>query len=96
MVDLAPEAIEWLARHDIELNDITITGGMSIDRTHRPADRSAVGSFLISGLVKYINQRNIEVLLETSVDEILFEDGRVTGVKVVDEYNDSRIFMRKA
>ncbi|MCK8350835.1 flavocytochrome c [Erwinia amylovora] len=96
LVDLAPEAIEWLARHDIELNDITITGGMSIDRTHRPADRSAVGSFLISGLVKYINQRNIEVLLETSVDEILFEDGRVTGVKVVDEYNDSRIFYAKS
>ncbi len=51
-VDLAPEAIDWLADHGIELNDITITGGMSIDRTHRPADRSAVGGFLISGLVK--------------------------------------------
>ncbi|MCP1204394.1 flavocytochrome c [Pantoea sp. B550] len=90
-VDLAPEAIEWLANHGIELNDITITGGMSIDRTHRPADRSAVGGFLISGLVKNINSRNIEVLLETSVAEILYENGAVTGVKVVDEYNDSRI-----
>ncbi|WP_147197096.1 flavocytochrome c [Pantoea sp. CCBC3-3-1] len=95
-VELAPEAIEWLAAKDIELNDITITGGMSIDRTHRPADRSAVGGFLISGLVKNINKREIEVLLETSVAEIIFENGAVTGVKVVDEYNDSRILNAKS
>ncbi|MEJ5064680.1 flavocytochrome c [Erwinia sp. MYb375] len=95
-VNLAPEAIEWLATNGIELNDITITGGMSIDRTHRPADRSAVGGFLISGLVKNINQRNIEVLLETSVAEILLENGAVSGVKVVDEYNDTRILNAKS
>lgn len=95
-VNLAPEAIEWLASNGIELNDITITGGMSIDRTHRPADRSAVGGFLISGLVKNINQRNIEVLLETSVAEILLENGAVSGVKVVDEYNDTRILNAKS
>lgn len=95
-VELAPEAIDWLADHGIELNDITITGGMSIDRTHRPADRSAVGGFLISGLVKNINKRNIEVLLETSVAEILYENGAVAGVKVVDEYNDSRILYAKS
>ncbi|MFU2317234.1 flavocytochrome c [Rahnella sp. PCH160] len=95
-VELAPEAIEWLAAKEIELNDITITGGMSIDRTHRPADRSAVGGFLISGLVKNINKREIEVLLETSVAEILFDNGAVSGVKVVDEYNDSRILNAKS
>jgi len=95
-VNLAPEAIEWLAGNGIELNDITITGGMSIDRTHRPADRSAVGGFLISGLVKNINQRNIEVLLETSVAEILMENGAVSGVRVVDEYNDTRILNAKS
>jgi len=95
-VNLAPEAIEWLATNGIELNDITITGGMSIDRTHRPADRSAVGGFLISGLVKNINQRDIEVLLETSVAEILLENGAVSGVKVVDEYNDTRILNAKS
>ncbi|MCU5775281.1 flavocytochrome c [Erwiniaceae bacterium BAC15a-03b] len=95
-VELAPEAVEWLDTHGIQLNDITITGGMSVDRTHRPADRSAVGGFLISGLVKNINQRNIEVLLETSVAEILTDNGSVSGVKVVDEYNDSRILNAKS
>lgn len=95
-VNLAPEAIEWLAAKGIELNELTITGGMSIERTHRPADHSAVGGFLISGLVKNINKRNIEVLLETSADEILFTDGAVSGVRVVDEYNDSRVLNAKS
>lgn len=95
-VNLAPEAIDWLAERGIELNDITTTGGMSIDRTHRPADRSAVGGFLVSGLVKNINKRNIEVLLDTSVAEILIENDVVSGVKVVDEYNESRILNAKS
>src|SRR5699024_10071038 len=30
-------AIDWLADHGIKLDDITITGGMSRKRTHRPA-----------------------------------------------------------
>ncbi|MCX8955835.1 flavocytochrome c [Erwinia psidii] len=95
-VDLAPDAVEWLAAKGIALNSLTITGGMSIERTHRPADHSAVGGFLISGLVKNINQRNIDVLLETSVDDILFENGAVSGVRVVDEYNDSRVLNAKS
>ncbi len=81
-------AIEWLAEHGIELNDITITGGMSVDRTHRPADGSAVGGFLISGLVKNINKRNIDVMLETSVIDIVHDAGAITGVRVINEDNE--------
>ena len=50
------------------LNDITTTGGMSIDRTHRPRDGSAVGGYLISGTVRNITKRGIDVLLDTSVE----------------------------
>ncbi len=78
------------------LSDITITGGMSIDRTHRPADRSAVGGFLISGLVKNLTQRHIEVLLDTKADNIEYHQGKVSGVKVIDEYGESRILHAKA
>ncbi|CAK9884847.1 MAG: Fumarate reductase flavoprotein subunit [Candidatus Erwinia impunctatus] len=88
-VDRAPEAVEWLAARGMELSDITITGGMSIDRTHRPADASAVGGFLISGLVKNINKRNIDLMLDTSVSEILFEEGQVTGVKVINDEQET-------
>ena len=67
-VENAPQAIEWLADRGIMLNDITTTGGMSIDRTHRPRDGSAVGGYLISGLVRNITKRGIDVLLDTSVE----------------------------
>ncbi|UMB77445.1 flavocytochrome c [Dickeya fangzhongdai] len=87
-VEGAPMAIEWLAERGIELNDITITGGMSVDRTHRPADGSAVGGFLISGLVKNINKRNIDVMLETSVIDIVHDAGAITGVRVLNEDNE--------
>lgn len=82
-VENAPEAIEWLARRGIMLNDITTTGGMSIDRTHRPRDGSAVGGYLISGLVRNVNKRGIDVMLDTEVDEILFDGGEVRGVRLL-------------
>ncbi|MCS3424423.1 fumarate reductase flavoprotein subunit [Rahnella sp. BIGb0603] len=87
-IERAPQAVEWLAAHNIELSDITITGGMSIDRTHRPADRSAVGGFLISGLVKNLNKRNIDVMLDTSVTEIRYTNGAVQGVELLNDENE--------
>jgi fumarate reductase flavoprotein subunit len=75
-VEHAPQAIEWLANRGIMLNDITTTGGMSIDRTHRPKDGSAVGGYLISGLVRNVTKRGIDVMLDTSVEEILCEQGK--------------------
>lgn len=95
-VEHAANAIDWLADHDIELSDITTTGGMSIDRTHRPASGAAVGGYLISGLVKNINKRNIDVMLDTTVTEILQEHGRVTGVRILDDENEEKIIATKA
>lgn len=84
-VENAPQAIEWLADRGIMLNDITTTGGMSIDRTHRPRDGSAVGGYLISGLVRNITKRGIDVLLDTSVEEILMRDDEVSGVRLIND-----------
>ncbi|MFS2225161.1 flavocytochrome c [Pantoea sp. B65] len=95
-VEQAPLAVEWLADRGIELNDITITGGMSVDRTHRPADGSAVGGYLISGLVKNLNKRNIDVMLDTSVTEILYQQGVVTGVRVLNEDQEQLTIVSKS
>ncbi|TDT59291.1 flavocytochrome c [Kosakonia oryzendophytica] len=95
-VENAPEAIEWLARRGIMLNDITTTGGMSIDRTHRPRDGSAVGGYLISGLVRNVNKRGIDVMLDTSVDDILFEQGEVCGVRLLTEEQESLTVQAKS
>ncbi|SCB88066.1 fumarate reductase flavoprotein subunit [Gilliamella bombicola] len=95
-VENAPDAINWLDDNDIELSGITTTGGMSIDRTHRPESGAAVGGFLISGLVKNINKRGIEVILDTAVTKIVTEHHKVTGVKVSEEDGSIHLIKAKA
>src|SRR5699024_5539580 len=41
-------AIDWLAAHNIVLDDLTITGGMSTMRTHRPSSMAPIGGFLVT------------------------------------------------
>ncbi|WP_409310919.1 flavocytochrome c [Pectobacterium sp. B1J-3] len=94
-VEHAAEAIDWLAEHDIELSDITTTGGMSIDRTHRPASGAAVGGYLVSGLVKNVNKQNIDVMLDTTVLDVLQENGKVTGVRIINDENEEKIILTK-
>lgn len=95
-VEHAPDAIDWLDENGIKLSGITTTGGMSIDRTHRPDSGSAVGGFLINGLVKNINKRGIEVMLDTSVTEILTENNKVVGVKISEEDGSIQTIKAKA
>lgn len=95
-VDNAPEAIEWLASRGIMLNDITTTGGMSIDRTHRPRDGSAVGGYLISGLVRNLTRRGIEVMLDTCVDEILMENNEVSAVRLLTEERETLVVQTRS
>lgn len=95
-VENAPDAIDWLDNNGIELSGITTTGGMSIDRTHRPASGAAVGGFLISGLVKNINRRGIEVMLDCNVTEIITENHKVVGVKVTEEDGSIQTIKAKA
>ncbi|EXU77111.1 flavocytochrome c [Erwinia mallotivora] len=90
-VENAPQAIEWLAGHGIMLNDITTTGGMSTDRTHRPRDGSAVGSYLISGLMRNIARREITIMTDTTVTEIQSEQGEVCGLYLLNEENEQLI-----
>ncbi|NUF50061.1 flavocytochrome c [Gilliamella sp. ESL0250] len=95
-VENAPDAINWLDDNGIELSGITTTGGMSIDRTHRPESGAAVGGFLISGLVRNINKRGIEVMLDTAVTEIVTENHKVIGVKVSEEDGSTHMIKTKA
>ena len=95
-VDRAPYAVEWLAHRGIMLNDITITGGMSVDRAHRPRDSSAVGGYLISGLQRNVIKRNIDLLQDTKALEILTDKGMVSGVQVMIEDKQEVVIHCKA
>ena len=76
-------AIDWLADHDIELDDITVTGGMSKKRTHRPASMAPIGGFLVQSLLGVVAKENIPVFNNAKVTKLLrATDGRINGVEV--------------
>lgn len=76
-------AIDWLADHDIKLDDITITGGMSKKRTHRPVSMAPIGGFLVKSLLEVVAQEDIPVFNKTKVTKLRrTDDGRVNGVEV--------------
>ena len=58
----SPLAIDWLADHGIKLEDVTITGGMSKKRTHRPASMAPIGGFLVKSLLDVAAQEKIDQL----------------------------------
>lgn len=82
-VDNSASAIDWLDSIGIRLNNLTITGGMKEKRTHRPEDGSAVGQYLVSGLVKNVQSKGIPLFANAKVTEITEKDGKVNGVKVL-------------
>lgn len=82
-VDHSAIAISWLMEHGVELTDLTITGGMSKKRAHRPASMAPVGGYLVTGLLKQIEKENIDVFNEARVTKLLQDDEkRVNGVEV--------------
>lgn len=81
-VDHSAAAVDWLAQNDIVLDNLTTTGGMSISRTHRPHDGSAVGAYLVKGLEENISKRDIPVFVNSDVTKINEKDGKVSGVEV--------------
>ncbi|GAB1376100.1 flavocytochrome c [Lactococcus petauri] len=81
-VDHSAAAVDWLAQNDIVLDNLTTTGGMSVSRTHRPHDGSAVGAYLVKGLEENISKRDIPVFVNSDVTKINEKDGKDSGVEV--------------
>lgn len=95
-VDHSAEAIDWLDGLGIELSNITTTGGMSVKRTHRPADGSAVGQYLVDGLQRNVYEREIPLFTNADVKEIIEKDGKVSGAKVTFNNKEEKEIKSKA
>lgn len=78
-------AIDWLAQHDIKLDDLTITGGMQTMRTHRPTSLAPIGGYLVTELLKYIDKYQIPLFDKVKVTDLLMDNGQISGVKAVGE-----------
>ena len=75
-------AIDWLADHGIVLDDLTITGGMKVMRTHRPSSMAPIGGFLVTELLKQIDKEKIPLFTDIHVNKLLENDNKITGVEV--------------
>ena len=82
LVDHSADAIDWLDSMGITLDNLTTTGGMSEKRTHRPTDGSAVGEYLVDGLLRNIGEQEIPLFVNADVVKINEENDQVTGVNV--------------
>ncbi|WEV38020.1 flavocytochrome c [Lactobacillus sp. ESL0680] len=82
-VDHSAIAISWLMEHGIELTNLTITGGMSKKRAHRPASMAPVGGYLVTGSLKQVQKDNIPVFNNSKVIKLIENDAKqVTGIEV--------------
>ncbi|OUO89824.1 flavocytochrome c [Gordonibacter sp. An230] len=82
MCDNSAGAIDWLDGLGVKLDNITLTGGMSVKRCHRPTDGSAVGLTLIPGLLAAVEERGIPTKMSCEAKELVKDGDAVTGVKV--------------
>lgn len=67
----AAEAVDWLKNHGIILDDLTLTGGMSVKRAHRPSSAPAIGGYLIHHLIDDLAVKQVPVVCETKVVNII-------------------------
>lgn len=81
-VEHAPLAVDWLAKRQLPLTDLTITGGMSRPRTHRPQSTAPIGNYLVRGLTSQLKKRQVPLLTGTRVTNLLTANGQVVGVQV--------------
>lgn len=86
-VEHAPLAIAWLEDLGIKVDDLTITGGMSKKRTHRPSSMAPIGAFLVNNLLKLADERHIPIFIDSKVTSLLQDkDKKITGVEVNKEH----------
>lgn len=83
LTEKSPSIVEWLEERGVDLSDLTITGGQSVKRTHRPKSGEKVGSAVIDGLVSYAEKHGIDIQTSTRAISLIVGDKGVRGMKVI-------------
>ena len=80
------DAIDWLDEHGITLHNVSSFGGASVKRIHRPVNAEgktvSVGSYMIPLLEENCEKAGVQILLNTTANEILTDaNGVAAGIK---------------
>ena len=81
MAEGSSEAVDWLTSIGAPLPEVAATGGTKHKYLHEPEDGSAVGPYLVEKLSAQAEKLGVEIILETTVTEIIMKDGKAVGVK---------------
>lgn len=95
MVEHSAATVDWLIELGADLSDVGKMAGSTNSRTHRPKGGAAVGSNLIAALQKAAEDKGVEIRFESTVTDILINDGKVSGLKVSSK-NSNYIINAKA
>ena len=80
MAENSAEAIDWLDSIGAPLPKISFSGGATNQRIHAPEDGSGVGAYLVTALLKKIDELGIKVMYNTKATDLLSLEGTVNGV----------------
>ena len=87
LVENSAEAIDWLDSIGASMHNVSSFGGASVKRIHRPVNEEgktvSVGAYVVPILKQNLDDRGIEVLLNTTAVSILTEDGAAVGIEAV-------------
>ena len=87
MTEESESTIEWLDTLGMGLTSVGSAGGASVMRIHRPIENGktlSVGSFLIPKMTKLVEEKNIDIIFDKEIKELLVKDGAVVGAKADD------------
>ncbi len=88
MAEESAEAVDWLTSIGAPLPEVAATGGTQHKYLHEPEDGSAVGPYLVEKLSKQAEKLGIQIILETTVTEIIMDNGAAAGVKAASDMAD--------
>ena len=89
LAENSADSIGWLESIGAPLPSVSSFGGASVKRIHRPLDEEgkvvSVGAFIVPILQENLEERGVELMLNTTAVEILTEDGAAVGIEAVGE-----------
>lgn len=86
--------VEWLEARGVDLSDLTITGGQSVKRTHRPKGGEKVGPAVVEGLASYAEKHGIDIRTSTRAVSLVMGDMGVRGMKVAKDGKEYTIYAK--
>ena len=86
LVENSQDAVEnFLPSIGADLTSVGQFGGASVKRIHRPVNAegktTAVGAYIVPILEKAVEDRNVEVMYNTTANKIIMKDGKAAGIE---------------